>query len=74
VVAPFNPSSLSPVTTGFTPTVGSGYHPYDAGSAAAASSPGANYETARELLMQSSRPAQPPPLDPFSQNFPKRNF
>jgi hypothetical protein len=75
VSAPFTPSSLSPVTAGFTPTAAGGYHPYDAGFAAPATSAGAaGYDNSRASPLQSSRDAQPFALDPFAANFPKRKF
>ena len=72
---PFTPSSLSPVTGGFNPATAGNYHPYDAGSATPAISPGGlNYQNGPTALIQPSRPALPPALDPFSVNYPKRKF
>jgi hypothetical protein len=75
VSATFTPSSLNPVTTGFTPAAAGGYHPYDAGFAASPANPGAaSYGNSRNSVEQPSRPAQQFPLDPFTANFPKRKF
>ncbi|HXC99620.1 MAG TPA: hypothetical protein VN048_09775 [Verrucomicrobiae bacterium] len=72
--APFTPSSLSPVTTGFTPAAAGTYHPYDGGLAGPATgSGGMNYQN-QPALMQPSKPTLPAVLDPFAANFPKRKF
>jgi hypothetical protein len=70
--APFTTSSLSPVTTGFTPAAVGSYHPSDAGLAGPAA--GLNYQSVRALEPPPSRPLPPPALDPFAENFPKRKF
>ncbi len=75
VTAPYTPNSLSPVTTGFTPATASSYHPYDPGFAVSPANPaGINVQNDRTSFSQPSRALQPPPLDPYTANFPKRKF
>jgi hypothetical protein len=72
---PFDQSSLSPVAGGFTSSAAAAaYHPYDPSTPAPATSAAQNYDNMRSLLTQPSRTPQPPPLDPFTENFPKRKF
>ena len=75
VAAPYTPNSLSPVTTGFPPAAASSYHPYDPGFATSPANPGGiNSQNDRTSFSPPSRALQPPPLDPYTANFPKRKF
>jgi hypothetical protein len=73
--APLTPSSLSPVPGASAPPVAStSYHPYNVGLAAPVSPGGTSYVNDRDLYSQPANTIQTAPLDPFTQNFPKRKF
>ncbi len=73
VSAPFNQSALSPVMGGFTPSA-SGYQPPASGFNPPMMGPGGLNNTTGNTWTQAPKTTLPPTVDPFTQNFPKRQF